>query len=127
MSRRVFSSQKEQRIEVFNEIVTVFTVILLSCFLTTDFVPDADVRKKLSFSLMGLTCLIFLITLLIILKEVCYSIKLKYTKCMNKLAHNEKIKQEIQKKEELEFCENLKKSKQYVADQKAAEHVQEES
>ena len=87
MHAKVFSSPKEQRIEVFNEVVTIFTIILLSAFLTTDFIIEADARSKVSFALMGLICINFLVTLVIIVAEVIHSIKLKCLQRQNRKKH----------------------------------------
>ena len=63
--------------EVFNELVTVTTIIILSCFLTTDFISEADFRVKLSLCLLGLILLDFIIPCLISLVLVYQVVKLK--------------------------------------------------
>ena len=80
--------------EVFNELVTVITIIILSCFLTTDFVAVTDVRLKLSLFLLGLIFLDFLIPCLISLVLIYRAIRLKILKYrLNK----NKVKQDVEK------------------------------
>lgn len=99
LNRRVFSSRKEQCIEVLNEIMTVMTIILLSCFLTIHFIPDQVIRTKVSFSFLALTCLNFFIAAIIIGFEVVHTLKLKCAKCQNKSKHKQ-LMRERQEKEE---------------------------
>lgn len=96
MSRRIFSSLKEQRIEVANEVVVVFSLDLISCFLTTDFIAEQEIRAKASLALLGLICFNFLITILVVLYDLRLALKQCCTRRRSKIHNQKKLEREIE-------------------------------
>ena len=79
-----------RKLEIVQEFLLLTQATLLPVY--TDFVPDPLTRYQIGFVSAGLLILQVAISLIVVLADTCYNIKLRCRKCSNKRRHKKQMK-----------------------------------